>query len=82
MMFISSSAVRKRFSVCRKLLSMYEKASSAQCVEAKSEAPLLGVWRAQAVPCLPGGFKEGSESVGSKGVKEKSVSGCLSENVC
>lgn len=45
-------------------LSMYEKASSAQCVEAKSEAPLLGVWRAQAVPCLHRGFKEGSESVG------------------
>lgn len=73
MMFISSSAVRKRFSVCRKLLSMYEKASSAQCVEAKSEAPLLGGWRAQAVPCLPGGFKEGSESVGVLRESRKSL---------
>ncbi|XP_041646439.1 DAB adaptor protein 1a [Cheilinus undulatus] len=49
-------------------LSLYERATSARVNWAKSEALLIGPWRDQAVPSLPGGLKWGKEGLKVLGV--------------
>lgn len=49
-------------------LSLYEKATSARVNWTKSEALLLGQWRDQAVPSLPGGLELGREGLRVLGV--------------
>ena len=49
-------------------LSLYERASSAWVNWAKSGALLVGQWRGQAVPSLPGGLKWGKEGLKVLGV--------------
>ncbi|KAJ3609635.1 hypothetical protein NHX12_024154 [Muraenolepis orangiensis] len=52
--FVSSQRDVKRL---QDTLSLYERASSARANWAKSSALLLGHWREQVVPRLPGGFQ-------------------------
>ncbi|KAJ3586646.1 hypothetical protein NHX12_013042 [Muraenolepis orangiensis] len=69
-------------------LSLYERASSARVNWAKSSALLLGHWRDQVVPCLPGGLqweKEGLKMLGvilgTEDFKAKNWEG-VKEKVC
>ena len=70
-------------------LSLFEKASSARVNWAKSEALLVGQWRSQAVPSLPGGLEWGKEGLkvlglflGTEGFQNKWTLGCLDGNGC
>ena len=69
-------------------LSLYEKASSARVNWAKSEALLVGQWRDQTVPSLPGGLEWGKEGLkvlgvflGTEGFQNKNWEG-VKEKVC
>ncbi len=69
-------------------LSLYEGASSARVNWAKSEALLVGQWRDQAVPSLPGGLQWGEEGLkvlgvflGTEGFQAKNWEG-VKEKVC
>lgn len=68
-------------------LSSYEKASSAQVNWVKSEALLVGQWRDQTVPTLPGGLEWGKEGLKVLGVfcvglSNKEVRGSEGNSVC
>ncbi|KAK2897108.1 hypothetical protein Q8A73_013488 [Channa argus] len=69
-------------------LSLYEEATSAKVNWAKSEALLVGQWRGQQVPSLPGGLQWGKTGLkvlgvylGSEGFQRKNWEG-VREKVC